>query len=223
MTFEKYLTQNQKNMLRIKCSQLEQARNNPSLYAQQLLSKQNGGGMHGMFSYMQDAAKRVHLGENLSVAIKKLQNQYINKFEETRHNKAKQERLIKKLVMYIKQYDDMGFEFVDGRRLMRWDILSEVQLTGFTPWVTKSQDEYYTYYIVENMIDWDSELRFPLLQDYLVNVVHKLKIQTIRIGIYCIETDKFYFKKFSKREIELAIAEAKSLFQNVYEEYNKHK
>lgn len=211
-------------MLKIRCSILEDVRNNPVAYAQLLAldDPKNGGGTHGMFAYWQDVAKLLHTNDlkSTSEAIKELQNKFM-RFDDTIRNKAKQDKLLEQFVRYCKQYEKNAFAFVDTRRQMKWPIHANVMLTGLTPWVVYNDSGYYSYIVVEKSFDWQNELRFPLLQQYLVDNKIDCDISEMNIGIYCLETNRFEFKSYEKRELKEAVRQTTSIFDDVYAEYSR--
>lgn len=212
-------------MLKIRCTSLEDVKQNPKAYAQLLASgdAKKGGGTHGMFAYWQDVAKLVHQQElNISQGIKELQNKFI-RFDDTARNKAKQDKLLEQFIPYCRLFDKNKFALVDGRRQMKWELYAEVMLTGLTPIVVHNDNGYFSYLQVEQPFDWKSQLRFPLIQQYLSDYNIDCDIKEMSVGIYCLTTNTFEFKSFSKTELSKAVLQTSELFESVSNEYNKIK
>lgn len=204
---------------------LEQVRKAPAAHAQLLAlsNKPNTGGSHGMFAYWQDMVKQVHTNEmTVAEAIKELQNKFI-RFNDTLQNRSKQANLLEKLPQYCSLYEKKKLAFVDTKRKMKWDIVPGVQLTGFTPWVVHNDDGYYAYFFAEHPFDWEAQLRFPLIQQYLIENNIDCDITEMNVGIYCLETNNFDFKNYSTKEIKTWVSVTGEIFQTVLNEYNKWK
>ncbi|UAY52735.1 hypothetical protein [Ferruginibacter albus] len=204
---------------------LEQIRKNPIAYAQLLATedKLKKGGSQGMFSYWQRIAKSIHSEElTISQGILKLENLFLT-FNDNVKNKNRQTGLLKHLPKYCNEYKRMQFEFVDSKKFMQWDILPEVKLSGYTSWIVKNKTSFYSYFPLEKNIDWQAELRFPLIQNYLATNILECDSSELQIGIYSLESSSFEFKSFNKTEIEKAINETKIVFHQVFEEYEKKK
>lgn len=212
-------------MLKIRCSSLEDVKQNPQAYAQllALTDGKSGGGTYGMFAYWQDAARQVHEHDlTVSQAIKHLQNKFI-RFDETPKNKAKQDRLLEQFVKYCRLYDKNNFAFVDSRRHMKWEIHNGVMLTGLTPWVVYNDTGYYSYFVTEELFDWQEQLRFPLIQQYLTDNKIECDITEMHMGIYCLSTNKFDFRSYTERELKDTVSQTTKIFENVKESYLKLK
>lgn len=212
-------------MLRIRCSTLETVKASPIAYAQLLAfgDGKNGGGTYGMFAYWQDVAKLVHQNElTVSQGVKELQNKFI-RFDDTAKNKAKQDKLLEQFVKYCTLYDKNKFAFVDSKRQMKWELFSGVMLTGLTPWVVYNDTGYYCYIVTEQLFDWQDQLRFPLIQQYLTDNKIDCDVTEMNMGIYCLATNQFDFRSYPKTELKKAITQTVSLFENVKLEYYKIK
>jgi len=212
-------------MIKIQCSVLEQARKNPTMYGQLLASDNtlNKGGTHGMLAYWQDVSLNVHKEEiDLSKGIKELQRTFMN-FEETPKNLRKQDFLQDSFVKYHKHFEKKRFKLVDTKRRIKWNIAPSGLLTGLTPWVLQDGGIYYSYFFTEQPFDWDTELKYPLIQKYLVENNIECDITEMNIGIYCLSTDDFSVKNFSKRELKNAVEETVDIFDKVDKEYAKQR
>ncbi len=212
-------------MIKIPCSILEQVRKAPAAHAQILAAtdKPISQGSYGMFACWKDCAIKVHTGElNISQSIKELQNKFL-RFDDNVKNLTKQTRLLDQFTKYIGQYEKNGFEFVDSKRQIKWDIIQGVRLTGHTPWVVHSKHGYFAYFLTEVPIDWKVQLRFPLLQRYLTDHTIDCDITEMSVGTYCLQTNEFDFTSYKSKEIEFWVSETGAIFQTVLTEYQKLK
>lgn len=212
-------------MITIRCTQLEQVRQNPLLYAESLLNGyQNKGGTHGMFAYMKDVVRTIHTHEkDINQAVTDLQNKFI-RFVSNAENKIKQERLIEQMISYNQVYNQMGFEMTDGHRQMKWDIVPDARLSGHTPWVVQNEEgELFAYFIVEKYFDWTSELRFPLYQSYMSTNTLKCDIDDLQVGIFDLSANRFEFENFGSEKIAEVIDETSNIVGKVVTEFQKKK
>lgn len=212
-------------MISVRCSLLEQVKANPITYGHLLAVNEgaNGAGTHGMFAYLQDIAKQVHLGEiKTSHAVNELFKKFA-RFEDNRKNRQRQEYLAEALVAYFKLYEKMGFNFVDGWRQIRLQMTPETRLTGRTPWVVVNDNGFYSFMFSENDFDWQSQLRFPIYQHYIANKTMECSTEQVRVGIYSLESQKFQFRNYSNSNITESMAEVTELLINVYSAYSERK
>lgn len=212
-------------MIRIQCSILEQVRKNPTTYGQLLASNNNlnKGGTHGMLAYWQDVSLKIHQDEiDLNRGIKELQRTFIN-FEETTKNLRKQDFLQDSFVKYHRHFARRNFELVDTKRRIKWNITSSGLLTGLTPWVVKDKSQYFSYFFSEQQFNWNLELKYPLIQEYLVGNNIDCDITELNVGVYCLSTDDFMFKNFSKKELKNSIEETMDIFEKVDKAYKKER
>ena len=211
-------------MLSIRCSALEQVRNSPALFAQSLLENAKGSpASFGMFGCWQSAIRAMHIEDKtISETITALQNNFL-RFNETSANKAKQEKLIRNLVAYEKEFSKYKFEFEEGIHRIKWELHRQVRLTGNTPWVVKNSTGFFSFFPIEMEIPWLTQLKFPLLQKYIAEEILRCDASNLSMGVYRLNENKFDFKCFDSVEIGEAVKEIKDLFQNVYNEYSARK
>lgn len=212
-------------MIRVSISNLEYVRNYPEQFAKSLLTKPpiQGGGV-GMFGQFKNAIYKVHNGDlNITDARNLLLNQY-SVYKVSRENKAKQDNLISGYENYFPLLEELGLSYADGMHQIKWSSLhSNVLLSGLTPIVLTDNKEYYCHFYTEHPIDWESELKFPMVQEYIANSTLGCDSQTLNIGLYCLSDSMFFFRKYSKKEIKGAVTETSSLFGKVDTEYTKLK
>jgi hypothetical protein len=209
--------------MNIQCSKLEKLRLDPKAFAKILAADEisTGGGV-GMLSYFKIVARKVHIGElDLNDGIKELSSKLIS-FSPTSKNKARQDYLLEAFVKYFKAIEKQKIDFVSGQKRISRDFGPHVKLTGLSPWILTDSKKYISYFISEWGFDWESELRFPLYQEYLAHHLD-CKTETISVGIYNLEDDKLEIKSFSSGDILTTVQETGQLFDFVYKEYKKLK
>jgi hypothetical protein len=213
-------------MTNISVSNLERVRLNPVAYAQ-LISTGDAfqkGGTHGMFAFWQDIAKQMHQEElTISESLKKLYAIYHRSFKDSPSNEKKQEGLYQALVQYEKAIRLAHFSFYEGRKRVKWPIIPDVQLTGLTPWVFKKGETFYSYFYAENSFYWQSDLKYPILQQYLADQVIGCELKLLHIGVYFLDTSSFESRNYTVKEVKDAIAETAGIFENVKSELSRKK
>jgi hypothetical protein len=210
-------------MLNISCSVLERVRKNHASCAELLSegAKIQSGGTFGMFAHWQETAKRFHLGElDVNQAVKALQSSF-RRFDDNKRNQEKQARLTDQLLTYARRHRLEKLAIHETKKRIEWDIIPEVRLTGLAPWIFQKEVGYYAYFCLEKRTDWQSELKYPLLQRYMTKVIIGCPLNKLSIGVYFLETGKFEFKSFSPAEVRVAVEEVTRLFGNVYAEYSR--
>lgn len=205
-------------MIKIQCSILEQVRKNPRFFGQMLATNNTirKGGRRGMFSSWQDLLQKVHLGQLAPESAIKELHLRLSSFGRTSANLKKQVFLEESFGSYLKVFKKSAFKFVDSKRHLNWAFEDKGILSGLTPWVVRDRNRYYCYFTLEQqLIQWETELKYPLIQKYLSQKTIQCDETDIMIGYYCLERNDFFFKNFSSREIKQAINEMNDIFKEV--------
>lgn len=208
-------------MLNIRCSSLQEAKQNPAAFAQILHNGfEKNGGSRGMLAYWQDVARKILKTElTVNEAVKELESIYL-RFADNRKNNARRELLLEQLVKFTEQCHKRRFKWADGQHRIKWELHNGVLLTGLTPIVVKAEDEFYCLVVAEELPGWQEELRFPLFQQYLAQYILECGIDEINIGIYLLSKRDFEFRKYNSEELEEAVSETTQLFKEVQKNYN---
>jgi hypothetical protein len=209
-------------MIRVTCSKLEEVRQNPKTFAQQLkLENKNNGGSFGMFQCWQKYVKSSHTGElNVSEAILGLQQSFMG-FANNAVNKKRQEFLIDRFQPYVEDFKSRNYTYLGSQKKMLWNIIPDVALTGHTPNLVSNESGFASYFYTENPILWQEQLKFPLIQYYLAKNIFKCDFTAVEVGTYCLRSLSFNLKSYSENEIEDAISETEGIFNVVNEEYKR--
>lgn len=207
-------------MIKVQCSKLEEIRSNPIAFANTLKNdKSTGGGSYGMFACWQTKIKDVHQ-EKLTVtgAIKALQQRFMQ-YADTTVNHKKQEFLIDRMMPYFKAFNEQGFKLEKTMINIKWELVSDVMLTGHSPMLVSNDNYNVAYYFTEYAMDWKLQLKFPLLQYYLATKYFSCPTDKLKIGTYCLNENKFSIQVYSTEEIERAVGEARAIFMAIKQEY----
>jgi len=211
-------------MIKIRSSSLQDVKQNPTAFAQNLLDgTETNRGSRGMLAYWQDVAKEL-LQKKLDAfeAVNALQQRFI-RFSDNRKNKQRQELLLEQLVKFADQCRKQKFVWEDGQHRIKWELYAGVTLTGLTPIVVQNNNEYFCFLMVDQLPDWQNELRFPLFQQYLADYELHCDIKELNVGIYQLSSNQFQFKKYSAKELADAINETSELFQQIQTQYTNLK
>ncbi len=204
-------------MIKVPCSQLEEVRNNPNAFAQKLLSEnpQPTGGSFGMFSCWQKNVKDVHKeGLEIPEAIKALQQRFMNYADNTA-NRKKQEFLLDRMMPYFEEFNAKGFVLEKPMVRIKWELIPEVSLTGNSPLLVSNEDYNAAYFFTESPLNWESQLKFPLLQEYLAHNFFSCETKDLKIGTYCLSENAFDLKSYDEADISIAIEEACDIFNKI--------
>jgi len=209
-------------MIKISCSKLEDVRQYPQVFAQQLATgNESGGGRYGMFQCWQSKVREVHKGKYTAPeAIKSLQQRFMS-YADNVKNKRKQEFFIDRLTPYIEEFNNRNYNYLGAQKQIEWKLIPEVSLTGHTPNLVKNDNGFAAYFYMETPILWQSQLRFPLIQYYLAEKIFKCPLSEVEIGTYTLSTLSFDLKQFTEGEMNEAILETKDLFKKVFDGYKK--
>lgn len=212
-----------KENITIPCSKLESYRKNPILNADILAESESGGGGNKktMIKKWYDAAYSVHNNENPIVVT----NNLMKELEEFTSDYCirKKDPMIESFKNYCIEYKSRNFNQIQkGGLHIKWSLHNNVMLTGLTPIIIHSNDEYYIYYIKEkSVLNWQNELRHPLIQQYIANKIN-CSADKVHIGMYVINTHCFEFTQYNNTELQAAETEARELFIKVYDRYKTH-
>lgn len=211
-------------MIRVSCSKLEEIRKNPLAFVQQLLEeKKSDGGSYGMFQCWQSKVKAIHSEEmSFAEAVKGLQQRFM-RYADNAKNKKKQEFLLDRLKPYFEEFDKREFVYLGSQTKVFWQILSDVALTGYAPYIVSKGNNFAAYYFTELPITWKDQLRFPLLQYYLAKNICICEPEQLEIGTYCLNTLSFDLKKYTEEEIKASISETEEMFKTISNAYNPPK
>jgi hypothetical protein len=210
-------------MIRVSSKDLEQVKNDPALFAANLVSKGKLQARRGMFSQWQTVARQLHV-EDLSIAEASRQlTSLFTVWNDTPKNIDREASFHTALTRYDELFQKKGFTYFDGAHVMNWKLHNNVILGGYTPWIAKRSKEYFSYLFTENDFDWESELRFPLLQQYISTNLIDCDPQDLSVGIYCLNKGAFKFKSFKSAEIADAKSEVRVLFNRLNIEYTRKK
>src|SRR5664280_214997 len=176
-------------MKKFSISLLESARSNPILFGKSLkegssISNQFGGGRPISVRWL-DAVGIYHRTLDISLAISSLEKAFINR-KDTSRNRKEVENLIFALENYVLEFNRLGYEHLEKAHSMQIILSPKVKITGWI-WSLNmtSSGGRSGFMLTKGIIDtrWQSELRFPIIQDYIANHIYGCELNQVEVGV----------------------------------------
>ena len=200
-------------MKKFSITQLEQVRKNPSAFANQLKSGiTESGNFFGRARFLrwQDAVNDFHKTNDLSKAIKYLENS-LSGYAENKKNSKIQEEFIESLIYYVDELEKNSYIYLKAETL-KIEINEKVMISGRVPLTyMNGSGGFSIHFFSRSNEDWEGELKFPILQKHFADNIFGTDIDKIQVGIYCITDNKFYATTYSSNEIEEADKELENI------------
>ena len=210
-------------MIRVSCKDLQQVKNDPALYAANLVSNGKPQARRGMFSQWQTAARELHTDKLTIADASNRLSTLFSVWNDTTQNRNRQEFFHQALISYNDLFEKKGFIYRHGSHLMKWQLHKNIILGGYTPWIVSKGKDHFSYLFTEHDLDWESELRFPLLQQYVSKKIIECDTADMEIGVFSLESGRFRFRSFTEKEISAAKSETQYLFNKLNGEYLRRK
>lgn len=201
--------------MKIGFKQIEKLRRNPK----SINDKNLFFGGRSKFQRWQDAVGRYHAkGDNLSEAEKYLESSF-SRLADNALNKRDLIKYTEHLVAYEHDYKSLNVEPVGYRMGFSLDTTLDHIISGQLSRidVNTSTAGYNAYSFEKELTDWESELRFPLIQK-VVSDYFSCPIEEVAVGIYHLNNGKHFNNIFTANEIHDAVEE----LSNILKEVNKY-
>ncbi len=206
--------------MKIKHKELEWARREPHEYASHLYTvtsgKTSGGGGRGFYPFWRLAVFHYHkLAGDRESAINYFRALVTNKLNDNDRNRKLLEQYVEHLNNYFDDYEHSGYCPFETKKRININIGSIFSVVGEIPrldvvTISGSTGGIAVYLFSKSQFDWTSELRFPLLQDYLSKETGYMLEET-SVGIYCLEAGEHQSIVFLRKQVDDAIEEAREL------------
>lgn len=173
-------------------------------------------GGRSKFVRWQDSIGRFHLsGENLNEAERYLESSF-SRLADNSLNKRDLKKYLDHLYNYDIDYKKINSQKIQFRTAFNFDLILNHTIGGQISRVDINtiEDGYSIYFFEKENDNWENELRFPLLQDFIANYFG-CDNQDVNVGVYELINDRHSSTKFSKSEIEEAKAEMITLITEV--------
>ncbi|MGD0590001.1 MAG: hypothetical protein ABSA44_04275 [Bacteroidota bacterium] len=199
-------------MKKFSIRQLEAARNNPSAFAASIKQGTLGSGQFGgrpKSVRWLDAIGVYHKTSNLSEAINSLERSFSNRIN-TNKNRIEIDRLIQALKNYVKEHKKYGYIYLEKAHPIEIILSTKVKLTGWIWLLNMTADGGRSGYIISKQIEdntWKSELRFPIIQNYIANKIYGCNLNDVDVGLVDYLTGVHYRTRFSENIIKNSLKE----------------
>jgi hypothetical protein len=205
--------------MKIKHSDIEWARRDPVDYASYLYSKstvRRPGGRPGFYGFWRIAALHYHklLGDR-EAAINHYRD-LVKNFKDTPSNQKKQELYVEYLNDYFDDYERMGYSPFERHKRVSIDVGFDFQVVGEIPRLDIIPTGGIGLFLfAKEELNWQSELRFPLLQGYLSSE-SGYPLEEVSVGVYCLEARVHQSMVFAREEVEAAIRAVRKAAEIIY-------
>jgi len=195
----------------IKHRNLELARENPEKFKKTIKSLSRKFGGNSQYRDWQYATREYHRSDKNS-ALSYLIDAFDRHYIDSSRNQSNLEDYSEKLENYINDFLELGNTYLEMGKRLNLDIENGNFLKGEIARIDKKKnDELEVFIFTKEDIDWESELRFPLLQYHFAENIYKVDSSKVNVGVYCFEESQHVSRKFSKKEVEQALDEVKEI------------
>lgn len=200
-------------MIKFSITKLEDARVNPVAFAKLLLDGQvvtRGFGYPKSLRWL-NAVTAYHASSKIGDAYVSIENALSNR-KDTAANRRELEKLLTSLSDYEKQIKNLSFHLIKAREPIDLPLTKKLRIGGQIPLIYMKEDEgYAAYFISKENADWQSELKYPILQNYISKKVFKTDPKQVDIGYIDYLTGQFHQECFSAPELKGAESELKEM------------
>ena len=204
-------------MQRFSITQLENARNNPTAFAKQLKSGENSKGGFGYPKSLRwlNAITKYHIRNDISDAILSIEEGFAGR-KDTAKNRKELEQFIEALGIYEMTIKERKYSFIKSRESVSIQVNPQLRISGKIPIIyMKPEAGFAAYFVSQNYPSWESELRFPVIQNYVANNVFMSELEGIDVGYIDYYSGSFHETSYSKIHINQALTELKSIGQTI--------
>jgi hypothetical protein len=207
-------------MSKFSITQLEVARQNPILFANNL--KASAGTKpsffgRGKFMRWQDSVSEFHKQNDISKAISYLEKSFSNRADNAK-NRNEVAKFISSLDAYATQFKIKGFSLMDSRKKIHIDLNAKIFISGQIPVIyMNTKGGFSIYFFSQGGLGWEAELKFPILQKYFADEIYGTDLDKIEVGIFSTASDKFFQQTFSANEVKDAYKELKKIGKVIYD------
>ncbi|OUL63949.1 hypothetical protein [Flavobacterium sp. AJR] len=159
-----------------------------------------------------DSTSVYHKNSSLSEAITYLENSFRNR-KQTKKNVKEVETLVNSLCLYVTECSALNYTHYTHKHKIEINLSSKLKTTGWV-WIINTTSTGYSAYIVVNDNDshnWQGQLRFPIIQNYVANLIFNCPIEDVDVGIINYTEGKHHRTCFSQTDITEALNELKAI------------
>jgi hypothetical protein len=199
-------------MKKFSLTQLETARKNPLSFGKLLTneSTQKNFSRKSKYADWKNAIYKYHKTNNLNDSLDYFEAMYNKHFESKYKKNIDDFELYSRAIhTYVIEHNKRNFVCVESRKNVLIELVKEkLSLSGQVPIINLNDDLGYSiFFFSKESTGWETELRFPIIQDYFATNVYGVEVSEIEVGIYSIGVGKHFQQTFSLKEIKSARTE----------------
>lgn len=205
-------------MKQFSITQLETARKNPQSFGKNLkdakASENTFGGYPKSMRWL-NAICIYHQNENISDAILSIENSFSNR-KDTLKNRNELEGFINSIVSYESETKKRNLIFIKSRERINLILNNQIKVTGIIPLIfMKPTTGFAAYFISKSNANWQSELKYPIVQNYVAKYVFDSEIKNVDIGYIDYFTGELIEDCFSLSSISSAKEELQMIGEEI--------
>ena len=203
--------------MKISITKLEIVRKNPKAFVAAIKAGENSQsfGVRAKYIRLQDTINYFHKINDYNKTINYFNNSF-SQYVDNSKNRKDHERYFNCFNDYVSEFKKKKYEFLTKENLKI--ILNEkVTVIGQIPLIFKNKkDGYSIYFFAKTNEEWETELKFPIIQNYFSNYF-ETELENIEVGIFSIEKNKFYQTTFLEKGIAKAEKELKAIGKTIFD------
>lgn len=154
-----------------------------------------------------NAVCKYHEQNDISPAILSLENAFSSR-QDTKKNRQEMESFIEAISNYESEITKRKLTLIKSREPVSIVMNSQVRISGQIPIIFMKPDSGFSaYFISKENAMWDSELKYPVIQNYIALDVFSCETDTVDIGYVDYYSGDLFETTFSKNEIKSALKE----------------
>jgi hypothetical protein len=200
-------------MNKISFSQLESARKNPVAFAKSLTTPTGSNPRFSKYMAWQLAVNHYHKEKgDLSEALNYFEAIFMRRFVDNHKNKVERENWILELDAYAADDVKRKLTYVEHKKRVSISVTNKVRLGGELPLIKMNNTGGYSiYFFARESAQWESELRFPVIQNYVASTLYGVDLSEVEVGVYSLDLKKHLQRTFTQKEIDDAEKEIKAI------------
>lgn len=156
-----------------------------------------------------------HKVNDMSVAINYFERTFTRLFTDNRKNELEKEGWIQKLEAYITEHSNLGLIYIEHRLRIEIVLSTKLRITGEIPLINLNRNfGYSAYFFTKDSTNWESELKFPIIQDYIATF-YGVDLSEVEVGVFGIDTESLSQVIYSDQEIADAKKELNAIGQTI--------
>ncbi len=206
-------------MKKFSITKLEKARQNPTDFAKLLMAGTTDSGgffRRARFVRWQDAVNEYHKTNDLSKALNYLEKSFSN-YASNSANRRAYESYLMSLDSYVSELNSNGNIFLK-KETLKISLNAISMITGRVPLTfMNNKGGFSLYFFSKTSVGWETELRFPIIQNHFAKEVYGTDLNKIEVGVFSIQDNKFHQQTYSNADISISIEELANIGKAILE------